>query len=107
MPSHLLARRRWESTIPHEGIGYVLTLGAARAVSAASQTLSGRVLLDELEAWFAEQGCRASWVDTELANERAHAFYVRRGYLEVSRDFGQVLLQKPLASAASVLIGPK
>jgi len=102
MPSHLLARRRWESAIPHEGIGYVLTLGAARAVIPASQTLRGSVVLAELEAWFVEQGCRASWVDTELSNERAHAFYLRRGYLEVSRDFGQVLLQKPLGSASAV-----
>jgi hypothetical protein len=104
MPSHLLARRRWESAIPHEGIGYVLTLGAARAVIPSSQTLRGSVVLDELEIWFAEQGCRASWVDTELSNERAHAFYLRRGYLEVSRDFGQVLLQKPLGSASSVAL---
>jgi GNAT superfamily N-acetyltransferase len=104
MPSHLLARRRWESAIPHEGIGYVLTLGAARAVIPSSQTLRGSAVLAELEAWFAEQGCRASWVDTELSNERAHAFYLRRGYLEVSRDFGQVLLYKPLGSASPVAL---
>jgi hypothetical protein len=98
MPLHLLARRRWETTIPHEGIGYVLTLGSASAVIPAGLTVRGSVVLDELESWFSVQGCLASWVDTELSNQRAHAFYLRRGYLEVSRDFGQVLLQKPLTS---------
>ena len=107
MPRHLLARRRWETTIPRESIGYVLTLGAARAVIKSSQTLSGGALLNELEAWFSERGCLASWVDTELSNERAHAFYLRQGYREVSRDFGQVLLQKSLASDPSAATGPK
>ncbi len=96
MPGHVLARRRWESAIPHQGIGYVLTLGAARAVITGADTLPGSAVLSELEAWFAGQGALASWVDTELSNERARAFYARKGYLEVSRDYGQVLLQKPL-----------
>jgi hypothetical protein len=101
MPGHVLARRRWETLIPREGVGYVLTLGSASAVLPEGQTVRGAVVLEELESWFAAQGSRASWVDTELSNQRAHAFYLRRGYLEVSRDFGQVLLQKPLASAGS------
>jgi GNAT superfamily N-acetyltransferase len=101
MPGHVLARRRWESAIPHEGIGYVLTLGAASALIPAAQTLRGSAVLEELEAWFLAQGCTASWVDTELSNRRAHAFYLRRGYLEVARDFGQVLLHKPLGTANS------
>jgi hypothetical protein len=101
MPGHVLARRRWESAIPHEGIGYVLTLGAASAIIPSAQTMRGSVVLDELESWFVSQGCQASWVDTELSNQRAHAFYLRRGYVEVSRDFGQVLLHKQLGSAAS------
>ena len=96
MPGHVLARRRWESAIPHEGIGYVLTLGAARAILPGSDTVRGSVVLAELEAWFAARGCQASWVDTELSNQRAHGFYLRQGYQEVSRDYGQVLLQKPL-----------
>jgi hypothetical protein len=99
MPGHVLARRRWESAIPHEGIGYVLTLGAARAIIPGSNTRRGGALLAELEAWFVAQGAQASWVDTELSNQRAHAFYLRMGYLEVSRDYGQVLLQKPLLLA--------
>jgi len=97
-PSHVLARRRWESAIPHEGIGYVLTLGAARAILPGSETVRGSAVLAELERWFAEQGCHASWVDTELSNQRAHGFYLRQGYQEVARDYGQVLLQKPLPS---------
>ncbi len=101
MPRHVLARRRWEHTIPEHGVGYVLTLGVASALIPAAQTLRGSVVLEELESWFAARGCTASWVDTELSNKRAHAFYLRRGYLEVSRDFGQVLLHKPLASAKS------
>lgn len=101
MPAHVLARHRWEAAIPHEGIGYVLTLGAASAVIASSRTLRGSAVLDELEAWFSVQGCNASWTDTELSNERAHAFYLRRGYREVSRDFGQVLLQKALGAQPS------
>ena len=101
MPGHVLARRRWESIIPHEGIGYVLTLGAAGAIIPSAQTVRGSAVLEELESWFAVQGSKASWVDTELSNQRAHAFYQRRGYLEVARDFGQVLLHKPLGSAAS------
>jgi len=52
--------------------------------------------LAELEGWFISQGCSHGFVDTELSNRRAHAFYLRAGYLEVSRDHGQVLLQKPL-----------
>lgn len=100
MPAHLLARRRWESAIPHQGVGYVLTLGAARAVLPGSNTVRGSVVLAELEAWFTAQGCHASWVDTELSNQRAHGFYLRQGYQEVSRDYGQVLLQKPLVPGA-------
>ena len=96
MPRHVLARRRWEALIPHTGIGYVLTLGAARAVVPAAKTRRGSELLSELEAWFVSQGCSASFVDTELSNQRAHAFYLRQGYLELSRDHGQVLLRKPL-----------
>jgi hypothetical protein len=102
MPGHLLARRRWESAIPHEGIGYVLTLGTARAVLPGALTRPGSAVLSELEAWFVVQGARASFVDTELSNERAHAFYLRMGYLEVSRDYGQVLLQKPLSLSATL-----
>ncbi|HTA90633.1 MAG TPA: GNAT family N-acetyltransferase [Polyangiaceae bacterium] len=96
MPMHVLARRRWENVIPNTGIGYVLTLGSASAVVASSLAPRGRVVLAELEEWFVEHGCLASWVDTELSNQRAHAFYLRTGYVEVSRDFGQVLLQKQL-----------
>ena len=96
MPRHVLARRRWENVIPSQGIGYVLTLGSASAVVASSQAPRGRTVLAELEDWFVERGCSASWVDTELSNRRAHAFYVRVGYVEVSRDFGQVLLNKQL-----------
>jgi hypothetical protein len=96
MPRHVLARRRWESLIPHEGIGYLLTLGVARAVVPSARTRRGSELLAELEAWFMSQGCRESFVDTELSNARAHAFYLRAGYLELSRDHGQVLLRKVL-----------
>jgi GNAT superfamily N-acetyltransferase len=96
MPRHVLARRRWESLIPHEGIGYLLTLGVARAVVPSARTRRGSELLAELEAWFTSQGCRESFVDTELSNVRAHAFYLRAGYLELSRDHGQVLLRKVL-----------
>jgi GNAT superfamily N-acetyltransferase len=96
MPRHVLARRRWESLIPHEEIGYVLTLGVARAVVPSARTRPGRELLAELEAWFVSRGCSASFVDTELSNQRAHAFYLRAGYLELSRDHGQVLLRKAL-----------
>ena len=98
MPGHVLARRRWESAIPREGIGYVLTLGAARAILPGSDTVRGSAVLRELESWFAAQGCHSSWVDTELSNQRAHGFYLHQGYQEVSRDYGQVLLQKPLSS---------
>jgi GNAT superfamily N-acetyltransferase len=96
MPKHLLARRRWEPLIPQQGIGYVLTLGVASAVVASARTRGGSALLAELEAWFISQACAESFVDTELSNQRAHAFYLRRGYLERSRDHGQVLLSKPL-----------
>lgn len=96
MPRHLLARRSWEPLIPHEGIGYVLTLGVASAVVSSARTRRGSELLAELEAWFLSQGCSASFVDTELSNQRAHAFYLRTGYLELSRDHGQVLLRKSL-----------
>jgi len=96
MPRHVLARRRWESLIPHERIGYILTLGVAAAVVPAVRTRRGSELLADLEAWFASQGCGESFVDTELSNARAHAFYLRAGYLELSRDHGQVLLRKTL-----------
>jgi len=96
MPRHVLARRRWEQLIPLEGIGYILTLGVASAVVPGAQTRRGRELLAELEAWFASQGSSASFVDTELSNQRAHAFYLRAGYLELSREHGQVLLRKAL-----------
>lgn len=98
MPKHVLARRRWESLIPHEGIGYILTLGVASAVVSTARTRRGSELLAELEAWFRDQGCSASLVDTELSNRRAHAFYLRAGYLELSTDYDQVLLRKPLSS---------
>jgi GNAT superfamily N-acetyltransferase len=96
MPRHVLARRRWEALIPHERIGYVLTLGVASAVVKAGDTRRGGALLADLERWFRARGVSASFVDTELSNQRAHAFYVREGYVEVTRDYGQVLLQKPL-----------
>lgn len=95
-PGHVLSRWRWEELIPRRGIGYVLTLGTTNAVLQKRGAARGSQLLSELESWFSGQGCEASYVDTELANTRAHAFYVRHGYLEVSRSFGQVLLQKPL-----------
>ena len=99
MPRHVLARRRWESLIPHEAIGYVLTLGVASAVVPSARTRRGSELLADLEAWFVNQGATASFVDTELSNRRAHEFYLRVGYLELSRDHGQVLLRKPLSRA--------
>ena len=98
MPRHLLARRSWESLIPREGIGYVLTLGVARAVVPSARTRRGSELLTELETFFLSRGCAESFVDTELSNPRAHAFYLRQGYLERSRDHGQVLLSKALLS---------
>lgn len=100
-PQHVLARRNWEQLIPLASIGYVLTLGTARAVASNPNAPRGASLLSELESWFRTQGCEASFTDTELANERAHAFYLRAGYEEVSRDFGQVLLQKRFAPAGS------
>jgi len=99
MPLHVLSRRRFEGHIPHGGIGYVLTLGSSSAVVPGALAPRGAEVLGELEAWFASRGARESWVDTELSNSRAHAFYVRRGYGEVSRAFGQVLLRKPLTLA--------
>jgi GNAT superfamily N-acetyltransferase len=96
MPRHVLARRRWESLIPHHGIGYLLTLGVAGAVVPSARTRRGSELLAEFEAWFVSQGCSESFVDTELSNERAHVFYLREGYRELSRDHGQVLLRKAL-----------
>ncbi|HKO50553.1 MAG TPA: GNAT family N-acetyltransferase [Polyangiaceae bacterium] len=101
MPRHVLARRRWEPLIPHEDIGYLLTLGVARAVVPSARTRRGSELLAELEAWFVSQGCTASFVDTELTNQRAHAFYSRAGYLELSRDHGQILLRKTLLTGRS------
>ena len=99
MPRHVLARRRWEPLIPQQGIGYVLTLGVARALVPSARTRGGRELLAQLEAWFLSRGCSASFVDTELSNRRAHDFYLRQGYFELSRDYGQVLLHKPLNAA--------
>jgi len=103
MPGHVLARRRWEALIPRQGIGYVLTLGSARAVERAAASASGAELLGALEAWFVTQECREVWVDTELHNSRAHGFYLRRGYVEVARDYGQVLLKKPLDASSMAL----
>jgi GNAT superfamily N-acetyltransferase len=95
-PAHLVARRRWEKLIPSERIGYVLTLGTARAVADAPKAASGTELMDALEAWFAGNGCTESWVDTEAKNERALEFYRKRGYVERALDLGQVLLAKTL-----------
>ena len=97
MPRHVFARRRWEDVIPTTGIGYVLTLGAARAVVPSASPVRGASILMELEDWFKKTGCSESWVDTELSNQRALAFYTRVGYLEVRRDFGQCLLKKKLS----------
>lgn len=99
MPKHVLSRRRFENTIPHDGIGYVLTLGSARAVVPGASAPRGSEMLSELEEWFEARGARESWVDTELRNTRAHAFYERNGYTEVARAFGDVLLKKRLKSA--------
>ena len=96
MPKHILARRRWESLIPQQGIGYLLTLGVASAVVRSARTRRRSELLADIEDWFVSQGCCASFVDTELSNQRAHAFYLRTGYRELSRDHGQVLLRKTL-----------
>jgi len=98
MPMHVLARRRWEQVIPSAGIGYVLTLGSAAAVTGHGRGARGRDVLADLEAWFVARGARESWVDTEQSNGRAIEFYRRGGYVEVSRDYGQVLLKKPLPS---------
>jgi GNAT superfamily N-acetyltransferase len=103
MPGHVLARRRWEALIPRQGIGYVLTLGSARAVESAAASAPGGELLEKLEDWFRSRECEEVWVDTELQNQRAHAFYLRRGYVEVARDFGQVLLKKPLKASSMAL----
>jgi len=103
MPGHVLARRRWEALIPRQGIGYVLTLGSARAVERTAASVSGTELLGALEAWFVTQDCGEAWVDTELQNRRAHGFYLRHGYVEVARDFGQVLLKKPLDASSMAL----
>jgi hypothetical protein len=97
MPLHLLARQKWEALIPRASIGYVLTLGSARSFVPNSTAARGGLVLGALEQWFLARGCVASWVDTELSNRRAHGFYLKLGYREVSRDFGQVLLQKTLA----------
>ena len=74
----------------------MLTLGSASAVALGCGAPRGSEILSELEEWFAARGARESWVDTELSNTRAHAFYLRRGYVEVARAFGQVLLKKSL-----------
>ncbi|HEX2673955.1 MAG TPA: hypothetical protein VHM25_23930, partial [Polyangiaceae bacterium] len=60
-PTHVLARRRWESLIPHDRIGYVLTLGVASAVVEGSNTRRGAALLADLERWFAAAGVTASF----------------------------------------------
>ncbi len=88
-PSHLAARVAWDRTIPREGAGYVLTLGAARR-----SRVRGAQVLHALERELAVRGATAFWVDTEGSNGRALAFYARNGYEVVSRRFGQVLLRK-------------
>jgi hypothetical protein len=94
-PAHLWSRRRWESAIPRQAIGYVLTLGARRAADGAGPR--GSALLDELERRFVARGARESWVDTEASNVRALAFYRRTGYEVQRSDAGQILLRKVLS----------
>ncbi len=90
-PFHVLARLRWERTIPREGAGYILTIGAT-----PESPFRGGDVLRALEAELAARGMREIWVDTERSNERAVRFYVRNGYEMVSTWFGQVLLKKAL-----------
>ncbi|MBY0470290.1 GNAT family N-acetyltransferase [bacterium] len=88
-PSHLLARRRWETKIPLERTGYILTLGVKDPGS-----IRGTALLNELENRFNATGIQQIWVDTEATNERAQGFYLKNGYTRMSQDFGHVLLMR-------------
>jgi GNAT superfamily N-acetyltransferase len=55
----------------------------------------GRDLVAAAAGWAAERGCVAVRVRTNVIRERAHAFYVREGFLEVKT---QKVLEKKLPS---------
>jgi ribosomal protein S18 acetylase RimI-like enzyme len=43
-------------------------------------------MLDEIEAWASEQGRAELWLEVHAENERAQAFYLRRGYAFTGRQ---------------------
>ena len=53
----------------------------------------GRALVAAASGWAAERGCVAVRVRTNVIRERAHAFYVREGFLEIKT---QKVLEKKL-----------
>ena len=91
-PSHLLSRRAWESQIPRQYIGYILTIGVQHSTEAPPE--AGAKILTYLETRFRQAGCIEAWVDTEDKNQRAVRFYKKHGYELVSRRFGHCLFRK-------------
>ena len=55
----------------------------------------GSMLLNEAEAWLANQGCQQAILDTDR-NARAVAFYVERGWQEYERDAKDIFMCKDL-----------
>jgi hypothetical protein len=100
-PGHLISRFLWEKTIPTTNIGYILSIGLIPSEKTA-QKIRGTHLLKALERFFVENGCSASWVDTELSNFKALDFYKRNGYVLVRSDWGHCLLKKDLVDSLTV-----
>ncbi len=96
-PRHLLVRKLWDSVIPREGVGYILTIGVTREAREIGVDWSGSSLLGELEDWFRAHGVAESWVDTERSNVTAVKFYQKMEYEEVSETYGNVLMKKMLS----------
>jgi len=88
--------RSWGGLIRRKGIGYILTMGVTDGARTMNPLMRGRRLLAVMEDWFRMSGASESWVDTEIRNTVAVAFYTRMGYKVVSEKWGQVLLRKRL-----------
>lgn len=95
-PLHIIAGKIWKRLIPAKGAGYILTVGVTEEVKKKDPLINGKNLVLLIEQWFRDLDIKESWVDTEVKNRKAIAFYLSLGYKEVNRSFGQVLFKKAL-----------
>jgi ribosomal protein S18 acetylase RimI-like enzyme len=84
-------------TMGHAGTGEMWVIAVLKEFEGRGV---GRALMARVEGWLAAEGCRESWLTTDVdENDRAVGFYKRLGWTDWKFEHGDRYMRKRLGSA--------